>query len=155
LYFCLSMNKAFHIFLSFSFLCCADTVYAQTGILDTSQNDSANSNVVIHADARLATLVAKKGKGSPVGTITSGKGFRVQIYNGNDRKAAINTKIDFMRRYPNIHTYMTYIAPQFRVKVGDFRTHPEAQKLNHELIQFYNPTMIVPDIIVINSIQDD
>ncbi len=125
-------------------------VLAQSTALSTGSPKS----VTIHADPRLNLITAKK-QGSPVGYISSGKGFRVQIYNGNDRKAAINTKIDFMRRYPNITAYLTYIAPQFRVKVGDFKTRAEAQKFNHELIAFYNPTMIVPDIIVINSIQND
>lgn len=148
------MSKAYPVFLLVFLLYGANSVCAQTGVLDTQQDENKNG-VIIHADARLATLIAKKGKGSPYGSISSGKGFRVQIYNGNDRKAAIATKVDFMRRYPNIPAYMTYVAPHFRVKVGDFRTHPEAQKLNHDLIQFYYPTMIVPDIIVINSIQQD
>jgi len=113
-----------------------------------------NNSVVIHADPRLSLITSKK-QGNPVGYISSGKGFRVQIYNGNDRKAAINTKIDFMRRFPNIATYLTYVAPQFRVKVGDFKSRADAQKFNHELISIYNPTMIVPDLIVINSIQND
>jgi len=130
----------------------ADTSIAQTM---TSGNGDTGNTVVIHMDSRLAAITAKRHKNSPTGTISPGQGFRVQIYNGYDRKAAISTKVDFMRRYPSIPTYMTYISPQFRVKVGDFKTRVDAQKLNHELIQFYNPTMIVPDIIVINSIEED
>jgi SPOR domain len=139
-----------HLFIAILF-CNALVCHAQTTI---DKPIAKNNSVIIHADPRLSLIAAKK-QGNPVGYISSGKGFRVQIYNGNDRKAAINTKIDFMRRYPNVTTYLTYVAPQFRVKVGDFKTRADAQKFNHELISFYNPTMIVPDLIVINSIQND
>lgn len=143
------------ILILFCLFLYTNACFAQ-GNIGYSRMDDTNTSVVIHADARLAALVTKKQhKSNPVGYISSGAGFRVQIYNGNDRKAAINMKVDFMRRYPTMHTYMTYVAPHFRVKVGDFRRKEDALKFNHEIIAFYTPTMIVPDIIVINSIQDD
>ena len=124
------------------------------------QGETASSTpvegVIIHADPRLAiitsTVKAKNASGKS-GLIRSGRGFRVQIYNGNDRDKAIQTKIDFMRRFPNTRTYMTYIQPQFRVKVGDFRTRADAQKFAQQLNGVYSPIMIVPDIIVINTLK--
>jgi hypothetical protein len=123
-------------------------------------NDTSNApltGVVIHADSRLALLTVPKAKSSSSrsGIIRSGRGFRVQIYNGNDRIRATQTKVDFMRRFPGIRTYMTYIQPQFRVKVGDFRSRSEAQKMYQQLSTLYSPVMIVPDIIVINTLRDD
>jgi hypothetical protein len=78
----------------------------------------------------------------------------VQIYNGNDRNKAMQVKVDFMRRFPSIRTYMTYIQPQYRVKAGDFKTRGEAHKLYQQLSTLYSPVMIVPDIIVINTLKD-
>jgi hypothetical protein len=130
-----------------------------------AQADAADTNgVMIHADPRLDILMAslkpKSGSGSTSssgrsGVIRSGRGFRVQIYNGSDRNKATAIKVDFMRRYPSMRTYMSYIQPQFRVKVGDFRTRGEAQTFMQQLGSLYTPLIVVPDIIVINTFKND
>ena len=84
-------------------------------------------------------------------SVSSGKGFRVQIYNGPDRSKAIERKTEFMRNYPSIRTYLTYIAPCFRVKVGDYRNRNEAIGMLKEANSAYSPCMIVPDIINIST----
>lgn len=114
----------------------------------------AVTGIVIHADPRLDILV-KKHTNVKRGLIHSSRGYRVQIYNGNDRNQATRIKVDFMRRYPGTRTYMTYVAPQFRVKVGDFKSRGEASKLQSQVSGLYTPTMIVPDIIVVNTLKDD
>ena len=123
-----------------------------------AQQTEDTTGVIIHADPRLAIVVnALKPKSSSsraAGVIRSGRGYRVQIYNGNDRNKATQVKVDFMRRFPSIRTYMTYIQPQYRVKAGDFKTRGEAHKLYEQLSTLYSPVMIVPDIIVINTLKD-
>lgn len=114
----------------------------------------ATQGIVIHSDPRLAILL-KKHKNAQLGVIRSGQGFRVQIYNGNDRTKANQIKVDFIRRFPGVRTYLTYVQPQFRVKVGDFRSRAEAYELYQKVSGIYNPSMIVPDIIVINTLRDD
>ncbi|HXS37342.1 MAG TPA: SPOR domain-containing protein [Flavipsychrobacter sp.] len=118
-----------------------------------SQEDTA-TGVIIHSDSRLAILLRKR-KDVELGVIRSGSGYRVQIYSGNDRNRAMSVKIDFMRRFPGIRTYMTYVSPQFRVKVGDYRSRQDAEKMYKQVNVLYNPCMIVPDIIVINTLKND
>ncbi len=84
-------------------------------------------------------------------SVSSGKGFRVQIYNGPDRNKAIAVKSEFMRLYPGVRTYLTYVSPGFRVKVGDYRNRSDAAGMLRELNSVYNPSMIVPDIINIST----
>jgi len=110
------------------------------------------SGVVLHADQRLAMVVKKRTVSVLRGGIYSAHGYRVQIYNGNDRAKATQVKLDFMRRFPGIRTYMTYVQPQFRVKVGDFRSRPDAQKMYQQVTNLYTPCMIVPDIVEINNV---
>jgi hypothetical protein len=125
--------------------------------------DGDSTGVVVHTDPRLAIVTAamrpKMSGGYSTsgrsGVIRSGRGYRVQIYNGNDRNKATARKVDFMRRFPSIPTYMTYIQPQFRVKVGNFRSRGEAQKFVEQVHELYSPVMVVPDIIVINTFKDD
>lgn len=120
---------------------------------------SDSAGVMIYADSRLEILTNKLKTAaiarSRAGMIRSGRGYRIQIYNGNDKNKAISLKVDFIRRYPKIPTYMTYIQPQFRVKIGDFQTRADAQKMYQELSRLYSPVMIVPDIIVINTFKND
>lgn len=84
-------------------------------------------------------------------TVTMGKGFRVQIYNGADRTKAIEVKAEFMRAHPAVRTYLNYIAPHFRVKVGDYRNRGEAATMLREVNKKYSPSMIVPDIVTITT----
>lgn len=122
-------------------------------VLNTELRAQARG-VIVHADPRL-DILAKKYRNVQLGVIRSGQGFRVQIYTGNDRAKAMEIKLDFMRRFPNIRTYLTYVQPQFRVKVGDFRTRQDAHVMYEQVSPLYNPSMIVPDIIVINTLKDD
>ena len=104
-----------------------------------------SGTVHIHADPRLALIVNKPApKTGFVGKI---RGFRVQIYNGNDPNKANQAKLDFMKNFPGIRSYLTYHNPQFRVKVGDFRTRSEAMQLFNKVSPQFSPCMIVPDII--------
>lgn len=110
--------------------------------------------VVLHADPRL-DLILRRHKDAMYGGIYSARGFRVQIYNGNDRNKAISVKNDFMRRFPGIPTYLTYVSPHFRVKVGNFRSRAEAEDIYRQATTLYNPCMIVPDIVVIKTLRND
>ena len=83
--------------------------------------------------------------------IYSGKGFRVQIYNGPDREKAMDIKMDFMRHNPAVRTYITYTSPCFRVKIGNYRHRSDAEGMYREAKSTYSPCMIVPDIITINT----
>jgi len=80
-----------------------------------------------------------------------GKGFRVQIYNGPDREKAIKIKTEFMRHFPGVHTYLTYISPSFRIKVGDFRDRSDAAGMMREANSMYSPCMIVPDMVTVTN----
>lgn len=66
-------------------------------------------------------------------TVRYAKGFRIQIYNGNDRDEANKAKEKFYRLYPDITVYTTYKQPSFRVKVGDFLDKLEAQRMMNKL----------------------
>ncbi len=87
------------------------------------------------------------------GLIYSGRGYRIQIYSGNDRKEAIAAKTRFMRIYPSLRTYLSYTAPQFKVKAGDFKSRTDAYQIARTIQTLFKPVMIVPDVIVVNSLK--
>lgn len=150
--------KYCYLFLCLVAFAVHSTVYAQTtkpSVVDDTLG------VVLHADPRLAMLVYNKpdhhltAGGRRTGSIYSGRGFRVQIYSGNDRNIATQRKVDFIRRFPGVRSYMSYVAPTFRVKVGDYKDRKAAQAMYQQVSKLYNPCMIVNDIIEINTFRND
>lgn len=73
-------------------------------------------------------------------------GYRVQIFQGN-KADAFKTKADFMQKYPNCNVYVLFITPDFRVRVGDFRTRSEAIKTKYSIEKDFPNPYIVDDII--------
>ena len=73
-------------------------------------------------------------------------GYRVQIYLG-DRRTAEETKRSFLQKYPDMPAYLSWLAPNFRLRVGDMRTRLEAEKLLNELKPLYPGSYIVKDEI--------
>lgn len=134
-------------------LCVSVTVQAQKKPAADTTVEVLATNTILHSDPRIDVVLKKtKHTGGGGSGIYSGRGYRVQIYAGNDRSKAAKTKIDFQRRFPGVHAYMTYVSPQFRVKVGDFRSRGEAQDMYSRLSTLYTPCMIVPDIVVFRNI---
>lgn len=74
------------------------------------------------------------------------KGYRIQIYSGPDREKAKAVKIDFMKRFPSVRSYITYASPYYRIRVGDFRSRQEAGEFYRYLGKSYT-VMIVPSLI--------
>lgn len=145
------MNKLL-FFLSLCIITAGSTRAQITVTYNTPE--AADSNVRIFSDPRLDLVVEKHTK-IERGGIRTGRGYRVQIYYGSDRNEARARKLDFMRRYPEIQTYMSYVQPQYRVKVGNFASREDALDIYNQAIAIYGAAMIVPDIVTINTLEYD
>jgi len=76
------------------------------------------------------------------------EGYCIQIYTGTSREESINIKYKFKKTFPEITT-ISYIRenPNWKVKVGKFRTKMEAQKL-HSIVKSQFPASFIREIIV-------
>ena len=135
-------------FLFLALLCCGINLKS----LGQESPDLPDTNgVKINQDPRIWSLVEKHliindiQKGMP--------GYRVQIYFGSDKKAALEAKADFIEKHPGYEGYVIYEVPYFKVRAGDFRTHLEAEKLEKELVLEYPGTFIVKDMITVPELQ--
>lgn len=82
-------------------------------------------------------------------TRTTARGFRVQIYSGPSRSEAYAEQARFKQLYKDIDTYVTYEEPNYRVKVGDFKSRSDAQSLMQGLRkQFSNVFVFTEEIYV-------
>jgi len=72
-------------------------------------------------------------------------GYRVQIHFGPQRAKANEVKSDFLSLYPNMGAYLVYHQPNFKIRVGDFKTRLEAMKFLKEVQPLYSTAFLVKD----------
>ncbi|SDL97628.1 SPOR domain-containing protein [Pedobacter antarcticus] len=76
------------------------------------------------------------------GPIVSQMGYRVQVFYGADRRQTFAEQNRFKALHPKLNTYITYKEPNYYLRVGDFRTRLEAQRLMNELRGIF-PTLFI------------
>lgn len=101
---------------------------------DTIQKD-------VSADPRLKVLVKKH---TEVREKVNRKGYRIQIYFGADKTKAKEMKAKFLGRYSDkVRAYEIYEVPNFKIRVGDFRTRLEAYRFLKEIKAEFPTAFIV------------
>jgi hypothetical protein len=94
-----------------------------------------------------------RGTRKVTGSIVTRKGYRVVIYSGSDRSEALNMKRKFMRSYPGTQSYLSYIAPSYKIRVGDFASKTDAYKFLRSIQRAgFSNSFVVPDIVTIKDI---
>jgi len=76
-------------------------------------------------------------------------GFTIQIYSGQKREDAMNTKQKIIEDTPELIANLQYIQPKFRVTVGHYFTKLEAQKDLSRLRRHFTTAILVPEKILI------
>lgn len=74
------------------------------------------------------------------------EGFRVEIFFSSKMDAleeAKKTKAEFLSKFPDYPVYIVFAAPNFRVRVGDYRTKSEAWKLYKKIEKLYPAAFVV------------
>ena len=77
-------------------------------------------------------------------------GYRIQIFFDSGTKSKIRARSvydNFLIKYSNIGAYLTFKAPNYKVRVGDFRTKLDAQRFLNEIIADYPNAWIIEDQI--------
>lgn len=102
------------------------------------------NHLTINSDSRINNLleIAYEENSRTNGV----SGYRVQIYKGG-KKEADKIRTNFLRAYPDLDVYLIFQTPDFRVRVGDFRTRSEAIKIEHQIEKKFPNPIIVDDII--------
>jgi len=129
----------YKIFFFSILIFCANICIAQKTI-KTFENDSC---LVISKDSRLDDLMKRQKQENL--EKQSMPGYRVQIYFGGNRQKASEIKMEFSNQHPDIAAYLTYQQPNYKVRVGDYRSRFEARKIFQELEGKYPTTFVVPD----------
>jgi hypothetical protein len=120
--------------LALLFIAGTFTLNAQTSPADSLQKG-------VSADPRLKTLVTKHAE---INSRKKQKGYRVQIYFGADKSKAKEMKSRFLAQYSKeAHAYEIFEVPNFKIRVGDFRTRLEAYAFLKEIKSEFPTAFIV------------
>ena len=106
-----------------------------------AQRNSSIGSIDILADSRIQNLVALE---KSIDEIT---GFRLQICFDSNKKVIDEARDRFLKLYPLIATYVEFEAPHFNLKVGDFRTRLEAEKVKRKVFGEFVICIIHQDLI--------
>ena len=80
-------------------------------------------------------------------------GFRIQIYMESGTQARLRTqraRAEFESKYPDVPAYITYDEPNFKLRVGDFRTRLDARRFMEKLTEDYPPGSVYIVVDTIN-----
>jgi len=138
------------LFLSITVIFFGQLLFAQVNFPSEYHVDNDQENIYqmlnIDKDYRLDKLVSwhiqnnKRREGI--------EGYRVEIFSStNDKQRALDKKVEFLSKYPDCDVYVLFNSPNFKVRVGDFRTKSEAFKLFKKIEKDYNAAFVVKDNI--------
>ena len=111
-----------------------------------------NGVVVLHHDSIMQTLLVKNEVTEKNNAITA-VGYRVQVYsNNNARKAkteAFELETKLVELFPDVKCYVSYSAPFWKVRLGDFSNYSEAvvfsKKVKSTLPKLANEIIVIKE----------
>jgi hypothetical protein len=137
--------KMKQIIVSLLLVICAGILHAQ------------DTTMVLHRDSRLDVLTKKQGEinktsatAATMNVTSSGqvKGYRIMVLNSTDRELAYKTKGMLLSRFGGHGVYLSYQAPFFKLKIGDFYAKGDAEDLKRQVATLMTKGVyVVPDII--------
>lgn len=100
-----------------------------------------DGSLVIHQGERITALMdTLKNVEIPL------PGYRIQVSFG--RKEEVNSiRTEFLQSYPEMGAYISWLQPNFRLRVGDFRTRLDAERFRKNILDDFPGSYIVRDHI--------
>ncbi len=143
------------IFIILSFF-----LYGTVGAQNESSPIAATAvqTVVVHKDPRLDDLVKKKvevNKTSKRSKARTARGYRLLVINTNSRADALAAKTKIYTFFPELKAYLSYQAPYFKLKAGNFLTRDEAERYRKNMTTFFpKGVFIVTETVEVKAEKD-
>lgn len=122
------------------------------GAMDSRSAAQVDSGtVVVVKDSRVDLLVRKQIEINEETTRDSRRnmpGFRIQVINSPDRNKVFAAKAKVYQEFPDLKPYLLYQAPNYKLKVGNFKTQDEAEEMQKQLGRLFPSGLyIIRDVI--------
>jgi SPOR domain len=110
-----------------------------------------SSTVTILKDPRIDQLVRKQIEINEETTRDSRRfvpGWRIQVINSPDRSKVFAAKATILREFPDWKAYLLYQSPNYKLRVGNFKTQEEAEDAVKQISPLFpSGIYVIPDII--------
>ena len=98
--------------------------------------ESGKGTVSVKQSEKLKMLVGSRKTGANVEiedekAFLRAQGYRTQVFSGNNKEKEIK------ELFPEVPTYVTYNAPFWKLRVGDFLSHEEAYHMMRQLMDAF------------------
>ena len=111
----------------------------------------ADTGVVVNKDPRVDQLIRKQIAINEATTLETRRhvpGFRIQVMNTPDRNKVNAAKVKVYEEFPDWKPYLLYQAPNYKLRVGDFRTEDEANAALQQLSKLFPAGLyVIRDVI--------
>jgi hypothetical protein len=112
-------------------------------------------DIKVISDNRMDLLVKKQGTAIPPAVNPQIYGYRVQIYFESDKKLVNDMQIKFLEMMPKVDTYIEFNAPNYVLKVGDFRSLLEAEEVRDKALISFPTSFILKEYINLPRVDRD
>ena len=127
-----------------------DTLYKKQFDLNYNEKDG---QINVYGDSRLDKLNEFNASPQSGQSGVKMQGYRLQIFYDQEKSIINQKKADYLARYKDQPAYVNYKAPNFRLRVGDFRTRLQAEKYMNEIRVDWPDAIIVEDDIDLPSLE--
>lgn len=128
--------------------------YAQSNIIESLQTRRAGEGVVtVHQDAQISGMIGKRYVLSPSEqpNVLRTRGFRVQVYAGNNSRQARSQAYDVAAKvkeeFPDMPVYTYFQPPRWLCRVGDYKTMEEA----HSAMRMLKATGVFKEVSIVRE----
>lgn len=104
-------------------------------------------NVEIIKDPRIESLIRQEGAIMSPATAPQIAGYRIQLFFDSEKASVDEARSRFIALFPKVDTYVIYNAPNYFLKVGDFRTQTDAEKVKSAVEAQFPTSFIVKEKI--------
>lgn len=121
----------------------------------TCAAQAQQEQIKVVKDNRIDALVEKQGRVIPPAIKPQIDGFRIQLFFDSNKDAVQDARNKFVSKFPTVDTYIEFNAPNFFLKVGDFRTRLDAEKIKVEVESEFPTSFIVQEKINLPRLERD
>lgn len=115
------------------------------GIFMVHSTSSLFAQISLSSDERLSRAVSNRLKRDLYG-------YRIQLAFDYDKPKVDLIRQTFLSQFPHIETYISFEAPNFNLKAGNFRTQMEAEVIKEKMVLQYPLNNILKEKIAMPSI---
>ncbi|MFM7711113.1 MAG: hypothetical protein ACKO5C_09375 [Ferruginibacter sp.] len=115
---------------------------------------------IIHIDKRVMILGLKMADYHTTqqsirgATLTNSKGFRLMLISSTDRNQVLQLRSKLLAQFPEHKTYLTFISPYLKLKMGNFVSRSDAEQLRTVLLSrklVSGNVYVVPETIEVKA----